>query len=336
MEIEVKKLANSEVELAGELPAEEFGRFRVSALNKLANEHKIDGFRDGRAPEKILEQKLGSEKILWEMAELALREYYPKILAEKKVDALGRPEIVITKLAAGNPLGFKIKTAVTPTFTLPAYQEIAKRINKKANDTPAPAVEEKEIDQELENLRRAMAKKNQPTEMAEINDDFAKKIGPFATLAALRENIRQHLLDRKNRQNKDRQRLAVIDGLVAETTMAIPRILVDREIEKMMQEMKTDIANLGLDFKNYLAHLKKTEDELKNGWRLPAEKRAAAGLIIGAIADQEKINPTTEELQAEVEHLIKTHPEINTEQATNYLTGIIRQEKCLQFLENLL
>lgn len=64
-------------------------------------------------------------KILETMTELALRDLYPKILEGEKIDAIGRPRIEITKLAAGSPLGFKITTAVYPKFALPDYRALA-------------------------------------------------------------------------------------------------------------------------------------------------------------------------------------------------------------------
>ena len=79
------------------------------------------------------------------MAEMALGEYYPKILywgysgrpkgfgiptasVGKKIDAISSPQISITKLARKNPLGFKIKTAILPEIKLPEYKNIAKEI----------------------------------------------------------------------------------------------------------------------------------------------------------------------------------------------------------------
>lgn len=111
--------------MAGEIPAEKFEAFRRPALTSLNQSVTIDGFRLGRAPEPVLRERLGETKILEAMAELALRDFYPKILEEKKIDAIGQPRIEITKLAPGNPLGFKITTAIYPCFTLPDYRAAA-------------------------------------------------------------------------------------------------------------------------------------------------------------------------------------------------------------------
>ena len=114
MKINIKKLPKSEVEIEGELEAEVFELYFDKALNKIGAEMEIDGFRKGKAPQNILLSKIPEIRILEEMAEMALSENYPKIMAgemqNEKIDAVGRPEINITKLARNNPLGFKIKT----------------------------------------------------------------------------------------------------------------------------------------------------------------------------------------------------------------------------------
>jgi len=72
--------------------------------------------------------------ILEEMAELALSKIYPEIIIKEKIDAIGRPEISITKLAKDNPLEFKIITSVLPEVKLGDYKKIAKEINDKEKD----------------------------------------------------------------------------------------------------------------------------------------------------------------------------------------------------------
>lgn len=116
------------MEISGELEGAYFNSFRPKAVEVLGRNAVIDGFRPGHVPEQVLAAKLGEEKILFEMAELALAEIYPAIIEEKKIDALGKPDITITKLAMNNPLGFKITTAVMPVFELPDYRALAAEI----------------------------------------------------------------------------------------------------------------------------------------------------------------------------------------------------------------
>ena len=128
MKLTVKKLPKSEIEIEGELDSVVFESYFSKALKMLGENLKLDGFRKGKIPENVLLSNIPEAQILGEMAEMALGEYYPKILEENKIDAISRPEISITKLARKNPLGFKIKTAVLPIIKLPDYKNSAKKI----------------------------------------------------------------------------------------------------------------------------------------------------------------------------------------------------------------
>ncbi len=100
---EIKKLDKSRVEISGSIPAEVWEKFRAQALKSINQSISIDGFRKGNIPENILISKVGEMAILEEMAELALPKAYVDILIDNKIDAIGKPEIHVTKLAKGNP-----------------------------------------------------------------------------------------------------------------------------------------------------------------------------------------------------------------------------------------
>src|SRR3989338_5661249 len=109
MKITIKKLPKSEIEIEGEIEKDIFESYFKTATEKIGANVELDGFRKGKAPENVLLSKIPEIKILEEMAELALAEHYPKIIedlpapdqsggqAGEKIDAIGRPDIAITK-----------------------------------------------------------------------------------------------------------------------------------------------------------------------------------------------------------------------------------------------
>lgn len=125
MEIEINKLPGSEIEITGEILAGDFESCREQAIKELSENIQIDGFRPGKIPDKILIEKIGEQAIMERMTEIVLQKAYWKIIKEKNIQAIGRPEIIITKIARNNPLGFKLKTAVLPEIELPDYKKIA-------------------------------------------------------------------------------------------------------------------------------------------------------------------------------------------------------------------
>ncbi|HEY4478565.1 MAG TPA: trigger factor [Candidatus Paceibacterota bacterium] len=142
----INKLEKSKVEIISSIEAKHFESFRKKALENINNEITIDGFRKGKVPENILITKVGEMNILEEMAELAISEAYPKILVEEKIDAIGRPEINITKIAKDNPLEFKVITAVIPEVKLADYKKIAKEEKGNNSNEKIEEATEKEID----------------------------------------------------------------------------------------------------------------------------------------------------------------------------------------------
>jgi trigger factor len=122
MKITVKKLDKSEIEIAGVLEVAEFIKYEDKALVRLAERVELPGFRKGKVPTSMVKESINEMMVLEEMAELAISDAYPKIIEDEKLDAIGRPQVAITKIAKGSDLEFTITTAVLPQMDLPDYK----------------------------------------------------------------------------------------------------------------------------------------------------------------------------------------------------------------------
>src|SRR3989344_9326703 len=94
------------------IEAEKFENYRKKALLQIKGDLEMPGFRKGAVPEKILEEKIGESGILDEAAELAIKDEWIKILREleeKNIEAVGRPQVEITKIAKETTLDLKKK-----------------------------------------------------------------------------------------------------------------------------------------------------------------------------------------------------------------------------------
>ena len=152
-QVEVKKIPGSQVEIKGSISAEVFDSFRAQALKNINESITVDGFRKGSVPEKIVVAKVGEKTVLEETAELALSKAYPSIITDNKIEPITRPEISITKIAAGNPLEFTIKVSVMPEVKLADYKKIAKEM--PSVDEKNIDVSEKEITEALDRIRKS-------------------------------------------------------------------------------------------------------------------------------------------------------------------------------------
>ncbi|MEM9336995.1 MAG: trigger factor [Patescibacteria group bacterium] len=150
-EYAIETLEGSEVKITGEIPFAELEKQRSAAIKHLGKDVQIDGFRPGHVPENVLVEKLGEMHILTEMAERAMAAVYPEVLAAHNIDAIGYPQIQITKIAPDNPLGFTATVAVVPEIKLPDYKSIAKEAN---GDKESLEVTDEELQKQIEDLLR--------------------------------------------------------------------------------------------------------------------------------------------------------------------------------------
>ena len=153
MKADIIKLPKSEIELKIEVPAQEWQEFLDEAAKELSRDLKIEGFRPGYAPLKLVEEKIGIARILETAAERCVRKCYVRAVLENNIEAIGQPEISILKLAKGNPFEFKAKVAVIPEIKLPDYKKIASGVKRNK-----VLVEEREIEEAFLWLQKSRAK----------------------------------------------------------------------------------------------------------------------------------------------------------------------------------
>lgn len=322
-----KNLPESEVELVGEVPAETLSPYRSRALAEISAELELPGFRKGKVPQEMVLKKVGELSVLEEAVNLFVRDFYPGLVETQKIDAVGRPQITITKLAPGNPAGLTIRTAVYPEVVLPRGY---KTIEESVLLPQAAEATDEEAAQTLESLRQSRKKEDK---VPELNDVFAKSVGAFESLEALKTQIKKGIGEEKVRAAKDKRRGEIIDKLLDKTEVAVPKIFVESELEKIIAQLKEDIVRFGLTFEGYLKQSNKTEEALRQDFRAQAAKRAKLQLTLNEIAKVEKIEADKEAIEHEMKHALEHFPDANPELLGIHVTTVLRNEKVLKLLE---
>jgi FKBP-type peptidyl-prolyl cis-trans isomerase (trigger factor) len=136
-------------------------------------------------------------------------------------------------------------------------------------------------------------------------------------------------------KNKEKKRLAVLEKLIKETEILVPKVLIESELMKMMGQFKDEVSRAGAKWEDYLKQIKKTEEEIRTEWKDSAMKRAKAELIVAKIAVEEKIEPTEAELEAESKHLLEHYKDADPLRARVYVYTMMRNKKVFEFLESL-
>ncbi len=429
MDITVKKLPQSKVELTISLPWAEWQGEIDHAAEGLAKGVKMAGFRPGKVPRAVMEKRFGKEALLLEAAEHVVSHSYGQALEQEKIEAIGQPEVKLGAMKEGEAFEYTATTFVMPEVVLGSWKDAVKKINaefKKQEIT----VDAKEIEQELERLASMRAKlvtvnraaqledsvlvdftvlqdgvvieggksekhplvlgkgvfipgfeeelvgmkENdeksfeltfpqeyhaahlagkpatfqvklrlvQEREVAAIDDEFAKSLGQFESLAQVKEQMQTGMLEEKKMKEKEHHRTEVLDALVKTATIEYPQILVEQELARMKREFETQLQSLGLDFPSYLEQMKKTEEALNQEWEPQSKKRLAANLIVESLAKEQDVTLETAEIEAEMNKAVgyyknvkDAEKNIDMERLYSAVEGQLRNEKVMTWLEGL-
>ncbi|MGK2849086.1 MAG: trigger factor [Minisyncoccota bacterium] len=157
MNVTVKKLPASQVEIHINVPWEEWQQEIEHAVEHLARGIKIPGFRAGKVPHDVVEKRLGKPMILAEVAEHIVQHSYPKALAQEKIEAIGKPVVELGTVTEHEPFSYQVVTAVLPVVTLKPWKPAVQKINAEYAKQDA-TIDEQEIMTELERLAEMRAK----------------------------------------------------------------------------------------------------------------------------------------------------------------------------------
>ncbi|MBI2075270.1 MAG: trigger factor [Candidatus Harrisonbacteria bacterium] len=159
--------------------------------------------------------------------------------------------------------------------------------------------------------------------LPEANDEFAKSLGNFATLADLKKNIADGLRMEKEEKEAEKRRAKMLETISAKTNLDLPEVFVEKTLDGMIEELGPTLQASG----------KKPED-VRGSLRKAAEARVAGNLVVHEIAKLEHLEPTKEEVEEESKHHQHEARNLEIGRLYDYIYGILLNKKVFQFLEN--
>ena len=170
------------------------------------------------------------------------------------------------------------------------------------------------------------------------DDEFARGMGDYADLAALRvdiaERLRRNALDRARHEFSDK----IIEYAVANATIDLPDVLVDQEVEVMHDEFRTTLTRQGIAEPAYLKATGQTEADLHAEFRPRAEQRTKVLLVLSTIADTEGVDVPEAEIEAQVSLAraryddAKTVRYFESERGRNFIRSTLRRTRTVETL----
>ena len=173
----------------------------------------------------------------------------------------------------------------------------------------------------------------------ELDADFVGTLGDFADVDALRADIQTRLkrnaLDRARHDFADR----IIDYAVSNSTLELPHVLVDQEVEVMHDEFRGTLARQGITEEAYLKALDKTDADMHAEFRPGAEKRVRTLLVLSKVAETEGVTIPDVEVDAEVARGRERYPGdaklqdyFDSERGRAYIRSTLRRSKVVEGL----
>jgi len=159
----VEPLNPTRVRLTVEVPFAELAPSLDAAYKKIAKQVRVPGFRPGRVPPRIIDQRFGRALVLEEAVNEALPRFYGQAVQDNDVEVLGQPEVDVTEFADGAELKFTAEVDIRPAIELPAYDGLPVTV-------PDADVTDADVDEQVQGLRERFAVLTGANRPAQIGD----------------------------------------------------------------------------------------------------------------------------------------------------------------------
>lgn len=384
MKTKFKKLSDSRVEITVTLDAKDLAAAKEHAVEKLAKEIKVEGFRKGKVPAEVAKKFIPENDLDAETIDFAVRSTVVEAFKENEKSPLVLPNVNVTKFVPDEMAEYTATADIIPEVTLGDY----KKLGVKLAETK---IAEKDIKGVLENIASSFAEKKvvkreakegdevvidftgkkdgkafdggsakdykltlgsktfipgfeegivghgsgdkfdleltfpedygvkdlagaktvfevlvkQVNEVVKpaIDDEIAKKCGPFKTLDELKEDIRKNLAAQTEHQQLEKFKNDLVEALVKKSKVPAPEILIDDQLRMIRDDVTRNAAAQGLEFEDFLKRAGETVENWEEEARKVAEQRVKASLALQTLAVKEKITVADELVNAKIAEL---------------------------------
>ena len=384
MKTTTKKLSDTKVELKVVLDKKDLKVAHEKAVERLAADVKIQGFRKGKAPLNIAEKALDINDINNTAADIAVRTTVPAAFVDANLNPIVIPNVNVIKYVPGDTLEYIATAEVLPEVKLGDFKHLGvKKQVAKAS--------EKDVKDILDNIQNAYAEKKVAKKKAamgdeviidftgkkdgvafdggsakdhhlqlgsksfipgfeeglvghesgdkfdlpltfpkdyhvkdlagaktvfevlvkqvnevikpKLDDELAKKCGPFKTIDDLKADIKKNLEAQNEAKAVDKFKDELVTALVNSSKVAAPEILISDQLRFIKDDVTRNAASHGLQFEEFLAQAGQTPEEWEKEARKVAETRVKASLCLQILARDEKITVPDADVEAKIAEL---------------------------------
>lgn len=141
----------------------------------------------------------------------------------------------------------------------------------------------------------------------ELDDEFAKDVSEFETLADFRADLKKKITERREKQVNTEYERAITDQLIDNLEVDLPQAIVEQQTDRMMDDYKMRVESQGIPFDQYMGMMGLTNEALRMEAAVGARRRVLNELALEAVAKAEKLKVSAAEKKAEYERLAKEY-----------------------------
>lgn len=359
---------------------------KQQVVEHMGRQAKVQGFREGKAPNKLVEKQLDQSTLQTEVLEQAVNRLYIDAVQQENLRPAAQPEINITKFVPFTALEFTAEVEAVGEIKVADYKKIklapkttsvtAKDVDEVLDNLRVRGAEKKDVeraaklgDETIINFKGVDAKTKEPIAggsgneyplalgsktfipgfeeevvgvkpggsktfdltfpkdygakalqgkkvsftievlkvqelvKPKLDDKFASSVGSFKTLADLKADIKKQLKAEKEREAQQLYDNELLEKIAEKSTVTLPDSMIEDEIGRMEDEEKRNLAYRGQTWQEHLEAEGVDEAAHREQKREAATLRVKIGLLLGEIANLEKITVTPEELEIRLQLL---------------------------------
>ena len=174
-------------------------------------------------------------------------------------------------------------------------------------------------------------------ELPELDDEFAKDVSEFDTLEELKNSIKEKLETENANKEKYETEENAIKTVCDATDIEIPSGMIETEVDNMMKDVETRLSYQGLNLKQYLQMVGKSEEDMRKEFEEQAKVSVKSRLVLDAIVKAEKIEASEEEIEEKIKEMAENYgrnaDELkNNQHLINYIKENMVAEKAITFV----
>ena len=146
-------------------------------------------------------------------------------------------------------------------------------------------------------------KKIETKEVPELDDEFAKDVSEFDTLAEYKEDVKKNLTEKKEKEARTAKENAAVDKAIENAQMDIPELMIQSQSRQMMDDFARRMQQQGLSMDQYFQFTGQSMDKMMEDMKPQALKRIQTRLVLEKIAETENTQPSEEEITEEIQKM---------------------------------